>query len=143
LKTAAHPNKFPSLLSDIQIGNMKLKNRIGLAPMTRISASEDGQPTEIMLNYYESFAQGGFGLLITEGAYPDCGVFKPFSQTLFIDLSENPDDSPVEIPLGYRLGRHHLVELLHGFQSEYRRQSSRIRPVFFPTSSGGSHPRAR
>jgi luciferase-type oxidoreductase len=44
------------------------------------------------------------------------GVFKPFSQTLFIDLSENPDDSPEEIPLGYRLGRHHLVELLHGFQ---------------------------
>jgi luciferase-type oxidoreductase len=45
------------------------------------------------------------------------GVFKPFTQTLFIDLSENPDDSPEEIPLGYRLGRHHLVELLHEFQS--------------------------
>ncbi|GGF93372.1 NADH:flavin oxidoreductase [Paenibacillus abyssi] len=62
---------FPTLLSDIQIGNMKLKNRIGLAPMTRISATEDGQATEIMQKYYESFARGGYGLLITEGAYPD------------------------------------------------------------------------
>jgi hypothetical protein len=26
------------------------------------------------------------------------GVFKPFTQTLFIDLSENPDSSPVPIP---------------------------------------------
>jgi hypothetical protein len=26
------------------------------------------------------------------------GVFMPFTQTLFIDLSENPDSSPVPIP---------------------------------------------
>ncbi|WP_354670018.1 hypothetical protein [Paenibacillus sp. BSR1-1] len=26
------------------------------------------------------------------------GVFKPFTQTLFIDLSENPDSLPVPIP---------------------------------------------
>jgi hypothetical protein len=45
------------------------------------------------------------------------GVFKPFSQTLFIDLSENPDAFPVPIPLGYHVGRNQLVELLHQFQS--------------------------
>ncbi|MEH7741586.1 TIGR03571 family LLM class oxidoreductase [Bacillus subtilis] len=44
------------------------------------------------------------------------GVFKPFTQTLYIDLSENPDESPTEIPLGYRLGRNHLLELLYKFQ---------------------------
>ncbi|KIL45256.1 TIGR03571 family LLM class oxidoreductase [Jeotgalibacillus soli] len=45
------------------------------------------------------------------------GVFKPFSQTLFIDLSENPDALPVPIPLGFHVGRNQLVELLHQFQS--------------------------
>jgi luciferase-type oxidoreductase len=45
------------------------------------------------------------------------GVFKPFSQTLFIDLSENPDALPVSIPLGYHVGRNQLVELLHQLQS--------------------------
>lgn len=45
------------------------------------------------------------------------GVFKPFTQTLYIDLSENPDEPPTEIPLGYRLGRNYLLELLYKFQS--------------------------
>lgn len=44
------------------------------------------------------------------------GVFKPFSQTLFIDLSENPDALPIPIPLGYHVGRNKLVELLYQFQ---------------------------
>ncbi len=45
------------------------------------------------------------------------GVFKPFSQSLFIDLTEDPDTLPTPIFLGYRLGRHRLVELLSQFQS--------------------------
>jgi 2,4-dienoyl-CoA reductase-like NADH-dependent reductase (Old Yellow Enzyme family) len=39
--------------------------------MTRISATEDGHATERMASYYQAFARGGFGLLITEGIYPD------------------------------------------------------------------------
>nr|WP_261392514.1 TIGR03571 family LLM class oxidoreductase [Priestia flexa] len=45
------------------------------------------------------------------------GVFKPFTQTLFIDLSENPDASPVPIPLGFHVGRKQLLEILYQFQS--------------------------
>lgn len=45
------------------------------------------------------------------------GVFKPFTQTLFIDLSENPDLAPIPIPLGFRAGRKHLLEILYQFQS--------------------------
>ncbi|WP_397376014.1 NADH:flavin oxidoreductase [Paenibacillus sp. EPM92] len=71
MTTSAQTGKYPSLLAEFQIGAMPLKNRIGLAPMTRISASADGQASDMMLKYYESFAKGGFGFLITEGAYPD------------------------------------------------------------------------
>jgi 2,4-dienoyl-CoA reductase-like NADH-dependent reductase (Old Yellow Enzyme family) len=59
------------LLSAIQIGHVSLKNRIAVAPMTRISATEDGRATEDMVRYYRRFAEGGFGLIITEGTYPD------------------------------------------------------------------------
>ncbi|WP_409290433.1 TIGR03571 family LLM class oxidoreductase [Peribacillus sp. SCS-37] len=45
------------------------------------------------------------------------GVFKPFTQTLFIDLSENPDSPPVPIPLGFHAGRKQLLEILYQFQS--------------------------
>jgi luciferase-type oxidoreductase len=52
---------------------------------------------------------------MTEAKAP--GVFKPFSQTLFIDLSENPDQLPVTIPLGFHVGRKFLLELLYQFQA--------------------------
>ncbi|WP_026693027.1 TIGR03571 family LLM class oxidoreductase [Peribacillus kribbensis] len=45
------------------------------------------------------------------------GDFKPFSQSLFINLVENPDEMPVPIPLGYSVGRNRLVDLLHQFQA--------------------------
>ncbi|WP_439542555.1 NADH:flavin oxidoreductase [Hyphomicrobium sp.] len=44
--------------------------------MTRVSATDDGAATQIMKRYYERFAKGGFGLLITEGLYSD----KAYSQ---------------------------------------------------------------
>lgn len=48
-----------------------LNNRYIVAPMTRISAEEDGQANETMQRYYERFAKGGFSAIITEGIYPD------------------------------------------------------------------------
>lgn len=39
--------------------------------MTRVSATADGLPTDRMASYYRGFADGGFGLLITEGLYID------------------------------------------------------------------------
>ncbi|GGE86917.1 2,4-dienoyl-CoA reductase [Chishuiella changwenlii] len=59
------------LFHEFKIGNLNVKNRFALAPMTRISATEDGIPTEKMKNYYTSFAKGGFGLIITKGNYID------------------------------------------------------------------------
>jgi luciferase-type oxidoreductase len=46
----------------------------------------------------------------TEQAAP--GVFKPFAQSLFIDLSTDPEEPPRAIHLGYRLGRNVLIQLL-------------------------------
>lgn len=43
-----------------------------------------------------------------------CGmdIFKPFSQSLYIDLLENPTAPPQPMHLGYRLGRDALMNLL-------------------------------
>lgn len=46
---------------------------------------------------------------LTEDA-PD--GFKPFSQSLYIDLVENPDTPPEPIHLGFKSGRNHLIEFL-------------------------------
>lgn len=60
-----------TLFSSIKIGNTTLENRVGLAPMTRTSATEKGLATDEMAQYYANFARGGFGLVITEGTYTD------------------------------------------------------------------------
>lgn len=60
-----------ALFSPIVINGHTVKNRLSVAPMTRITATEDGRATETMTRYYERFALGGFGTVITEGIYTD------------------------------------------------------------------------
>ena len=42
-----------------------------VAPMTRISAEQDGRANETMQKYYERYAKGGFSTIISEGIYLD------------------------------------------------------------------------
>ncbi|MBY4949293.1 NADH:flavin oxidoreductase [Cupriavidus respiraculi] len=62
---------LPGLLAPFRLGPLTLPNRLAVAPMTRISATDDGVPTAAMARYYARFARGGFGLVITEGVYTD------------------------------------------------------------------------
>ncbi|QKG22404.1 NADH:flavin oxidoreductase [Actinomadura verrucosospora] len=54
-----------------RIGQLTTANRLVVAPMSRVSAEPDGTATPEMADYYARFAQGGFGLVITEGIYTD------------------------------------------------------------------------
>lgn len=60
-----------TLFAPIVINGHTVKNRLSVAPMTRITASRNGQATETMTRYYERFARGGFGTVTTEGIYTD------------------------------------------------------------------------
>jgi len=45
--------------------------------------------------------------------YTEAGFdWKPFSQSLYIDLTDDPDELPKSIHLGYKLGRNRLIEFL-------------------------------
>ncbi|HIF98698.1 MAG TPA: FAD-dependent oxidoreductase [Myxococcales bacterium] len=54
------------LLSSTQIGGLKLRNRIAVAPMGVEIAEADGHVREPVIAYYEERARGGAGLIITE-----------------------------------------------------------------------------
>lgn len=58
-------------LTTTAIAGTELRNRLAVAPMTRVSATPDGAATTEMADYYAAFARGGFGLLLTEGIYTD------------------------------------------------------------------------
>src|SRR5271154_6549226 len=56
------------LLTPYTLGDLQLKNRIVMAPLTRTRAANPGKvPTELMAEYYAQRA--GAGLIITEGAF--------------------------------------------------------------------------
>ncbi len=57
------------MLSDrLHVGRMELPNRIIMAPMTRMRATESGVPTPEMVEYYRQRATAG--LIVTEGTFP-------------------------------------------------------------------------
>lgn len=60
-----------TIFDTTSIRGRKLANRLVVAPMTRVSATAAGVPTQEMADYYEAFAAGGFGMIITEGTYTD------------------------------------------------------------------------
>lgn len=56
------------LFEPVTLGELRLANRIVMAPMTRNRATPDGTPTEIMIQYYGERAEAG--LIVAEGAWP-------------------------------------------------------------------------
>ncbi|WP_411359974.1 NADH:flavin oxidoreductase [Pseudidiomarina sp. YC-516-91] len=62
---------FDSPFDAVDFAGLRLRNRFALAPMTRVSAEANGRANAAMVDHYVRYAKGGFGLLITEGIYPD------------------------------------------------------------------------
>jgi N-ethylmaleimide reductase len=56
------------LFSSIQLGDLALRNRVVMAPMTRSRAGPGDEPTDLMALYYRQRASAG--LIITEGTQP-------------------------------------------------------------------------
>lgn len=59
---------MPRLLDPIDIGELKLKNRIVMPPMATNKATSNGEVTEAVIKHYEERARG-VGLIIVEHSY--------------------------------------------------------------------------
>lgn len=57
-----------SLFTPITLGNLELKNRVVMAPMTRSRAEPGDMPTALMAEYYRQ--RSGAGLIVSEGIAP-------------------------------------------------------------------------
>tara|TARA_B110001450_G_scaffold178289_1_gene166547 strand:+ start:2082 stop:3194 length:1113 start_codon:yes stop_codon:yes gene_type:complete len=60
-----------ALFDSFQLGNLTLKNRIVMAPMTRSFSPNENIPGDDVVDYYRRRAEGGVGLIITEGTCVD------------------------------------------------------------------------
>ena len=66
--TVASEAEIAALFTPMRVGNITVKNRIAMAPLTRQRSYLDGAPTPAVVEYYRQRA--GAGLLISEGIFP-------------------------------------------------------------------------
>jgi 2,4-dienoyl-CoA reductase-like NADH-dependent reductase (Old Yellow Enzyme family) len=93
-------NATDVLFRSITIGSMKLANRIVMAPMTRGFAT-DGVPNAAHAAYYRRRAEGGVGLILSEGTVVD----RP--------ASRNEPGIPYFHGEGPLAGWRHVIEAVH------------------------------
>lgn len=101
------------LFAPWQLNGLDLSNRLAVAPMTRISATPEGMPTDMMARYYERFARGGFGLVITEGIYTDQAYSQGYAnQPGLSDLEQAKGWRPV-VDAVHAAGGKIVAQLMH------------------------------
>lgn len=61
-------DRAETLFTPVDLGKIRVKNRIAMAPMTR-TYSPGNIPNEAVVSYYQRRAEGGVGLIITEGTF--------------------------------------------------------------------------
>ena len=57
-----------------KIGQVEVKNRIIMSPMTTHLVAADGSVTQELIDYYEERAKGGMGLIIVEGTHAEMDI---------------------------------------------------------------------
>ena len=102
-----------ALFSPLQLGSVTLPNRMAVAPMTRISASPDGRASERMASYYASFAEGGFGLVITEGSYTDKAHSQGYLNQPGLTDAEQVDAWGLVVDQVHAAGGKIIAQLMH------------------------------
>ena len=58
--------QYSSLLSEVQLGAVKLQNRVVMSALTRSRALPTNVPNSLNAEYYRQCAAGGAGLIISE-----------------------------------------------------------------------------
>jgi 2,4-dienoyl-CoA reductase-like NADH-dependent reductase (Old Yellow Enzyme family) len=117
-------NPIAGLLAPFGSANLSLANRVVMAPMTRYS-SPGGIPDAQVAAYYARRAQGGVGLIITEGVFiphPASG----FASTIPVIDSEEAIDAWQAV-----------TGAVHAFESRIAMQLWHIGAQFLPGGSEG------
>ena len=105
---------MPALLEPVQLGQLNLRNRTVLAPMTRVSAEPEGAANELMRDYYQAFAEGGFGLLISEGIYTDTAYSQGYFNQPGLATEQQRDSWVPVVEAVHGAGAAFIAQLMHG-----------------------------
>jgi 2,4-dienoyl-CoA reductase-like NADH-dependent reductase (Old Yellow Enzyme family) len=101
------------LFDSTPLRDLTLDNRVGLAPMTRVSAMADGRATDEMAQYYAKFADGGFAFLVTEGVYTDSAYSKGYLNQPGLVTADHVDAWTTVVDAVHEAGSPIFAQLMH------------------------------
>jgi 2,4-dienoyl-CoA reductase-like NADH-dependent reductase (Old Yellow Enzyme family) len=110
--SSEHPSGHAAL-AEVSLGSLTLSNRFVVAPMSRVSAMPDGRPSERMVSYYAAFAEGGFGLVISEGTFPDFAFGRGYAFQPGLASGGHADGWRAVTRAVHRHGTPILAQLMH------------------------------
>ncbi|GAB6387558.1 oxidoreductase [Stutzerimonas marianensis] len=105
---------MPRLFDPLKLNALTLPNRAVLAPMTRVSAEPEGMANEMMRDYYQAFAEGGFGMLITEGIYTDTAYSQGYFNQPGLATEAHRDSWVPVVTAVHQAGAAIVAQLMHG-----------------------------
>ncbi|MFN2311395.1 MAG: FAD-dependent oxidoreductase [Spirochaetia bacterium] len=116
------------LFQPIRIRNLTIKNRISMAPMHTKYASESGEVTDKLIEYFVARARGGVGLIVVENTCVDW------------DLGKG-DGNPVTIHDDrFRPRLHELVKAVHHHGAKIITELHHVGRQTFRSNLGGRTP---
>ena len=104
---------FKHIFEPIAIGEMKLKNRLVLAPMATNYGTERGGMTERQIHYYLERAKGGVGLIISESNYVSLEGRGAINRLGLYDNGQIPEHRKLTHAL-HKVGTPVCAQLHHG-----------------------------
>lgn len=117
-------HSFPFLTSPLNHGNLKLKNRMVMSPMTTSYANTDQTPSQRLVDHFVERAKGGVGLITVELVTVDENhPYMPNSMTLGSD--------------GYIAHHRALVDAIHEHGCKVQPQLSHTGPESVAPLKGG------
>lgn len=126
-------SKECSVLESVVVNQLRLNNRVVVAPMTRVSTRGDGVPTAQMEKYYRRYSEGGFGLVITEGAYTDRSFAQAYPNQPGMTNEQQLNGWKKIVHATHEAGGRIILQLMHaGALSQHlsnTRSASSIQPL--------------
>ncbi|MES0885349.1 NADH:flavin oxidoreductase [Roseibium sp. SCP14] len=125
------------LFSPASIDGLTFDNRCLVAPMTRVSGTEEGLVGPLMRDYYRAFGTGGFAGIITEGVYTDKAHSQCYrNQPGIVDKSQQDSWKPL-IGSVRETGAVLIMQLMHaGALSQFNRYRTHARAPSAVTPRG-------
>ena len=111
---------YPNLFSSFKIGNLTLRNRTIMAPMSTNLSQHDGSVSPAQVAFYRARAEGGIGMIVVEFCCVDAATGRSEHKQLTLETPAHLDGHQRLVEAIKGAGAAACLQLQHGGQGAVR-----------------------